>query len=134
MVKKYIGFNRKERKNAVSSLFKLMINCVYVKRMENLRKRIGVRLLNNEKDYVKHVSKPTFISQKIFDEHFAAINEIKLVLTLKKPIYVGFSVLQLSKWLMHDFHYNFSRKYFDANLLFTVQTVLLMKLNQKSCL
>ena len=134
MVKKYIGFNRKERKNAVSSLFKLMINCVYVKRMENLRKRIGVRLLNNEKDYVKHVSKPTFISQKIFDEHFAAINEIKLVLTLKKPIYVGFSVLQLSKWLMHDFHYNFIRKYFDANLLFTVQTVLLMKLNQKSCL
>ena len=138
MVKIYIGFNRKERKNAVSSLekdlFKLMINCVYGKRTEDLIKRIGVRLLNNEKDYVKHVSKPTFISQKIFDEHFAAINEIKLVLTLKKPIYVGFSVLQLSKWLMHDFHYNFIRKYFDANLLFTVQTVLLMKLNQKSCL
>ena len=136
-LKKYIGFNCKERKNAVNSFgkyfFKLMINCVYGKTMENLRKRISVRLVNNEKDYVKHVSKPTFISQKICDKNFVAIHEIKLVLTLNKPVYVGFSVLQLSKWLMYDFHDNFIRKNFDANLLFTDQTVLLMKLNQKSC-
>ena len=96
-----------------------MINCVYGKTMENLRKRISVRLVNSKKDYSKHVSKPTFISQKIFDKHFAAIHEIKPVLTLNKPIYVGFTVLELSKWLMYDFHYNFIKKNFDANLLFT---------------
>ena len=65
--------------------------------MENLRKRINVRLVNNEKDYLKHVSKPTFISQQIFYKTFAATNKIKPVLTLNKPIYVGFTVLELSK-------------------------------------
>ena len=77
-----------------------MINSVYGKAMENLRKRINVRIVNNEKDYLKHVNKPTFISQKIFDKNFAAIYEIKPVLTMNKPIYVAFTVLKLSKWLM----------------------------------
>ena len=84
-----------------------MISSIYGNAMENLQKRIGVKLVNNEKDYMKHVSKPTFISQKIFNKNFAAIHEIKPVLTLNKPIYVGFTVLELSKWLMYDFHYNF---------------------------
>ena len=76
-----------------------MINRFYGKTMENLRKRINVRLVNNEKDYLKHINKPTFISQKIFDKISAAIHEIKSVLTLNKPIYVGFTVLGLSKGL-----------------------------------
>ena len=37
---------------------------------------------------------------------------------LNKPIYVGFTVLELSKWLMYDFHYNFIKRCFDAELLF----------------
>ena len=89
------------------------------KTMENLRKRISVRLVKNEKDYLKHVSEPSFISQKIFDKHFAAMHKIKPVLTLNKPIYVGFTALELSKWLMYDFHDKFIKKEFDANLLFT---------------
>ena len=97
---------------------KLIVNSVYGKTMENLRKRISVKLVNNEKDYLKHATKPTLISQKIFDKNFAAIHEIRPVLTLNKPIYVGFTVLELSKWLMYDFHYNFIKKYLDANLLF----------------
>ena len=51
-----------------------MINSVYGKTMENLRKRISAKLVNNEKDYLKHVSKPTFISQKISDKDFAVIH------------------------------------------------------------
>ena len=65
--------------------------------MENLRKRISVKLVNNAKDYIKCVSKPNYISQKIFNKNFVAIHEIKPVLILNKPIYVGFSILDLSK-------------------------------------
>ena len=87
--------------------------------MEHLRKRINVGLVNNEKDFLKYTSRPTYITHKVFDKSYAAIHEIKPVLTLNKPIYVGFTVLELSKWLMYEFHYNFIKKHFDAELLFT---------------
>ena len=122
-IKKYIDFNTKERKNAANSFekdfIKLMINSVYGKTMENVRNRIHVKLVNNEKDFLKYTSRPTHIAHKIFDKNYAAIHEIKPVLMLNKPIYVGFTVLDLSKWKMYDFHYNFIKKNFDAELLFT---------------
>ena len=99
--------------------FKLMINSVYGKTIENLQKRINVRLVNNEKGFLKYTSRPTHITHKIFDKNYAAIHKIKSVLTLNKPIDVGFTVPELSKWLMYDFHYNFIKKLFDAALLFT---------------
>ena len=78
--------------------FKLMNNSVYGKTVENLRKRISVRLVTNEKDSLKYTRRPTHITHKIFGKNYAAIHEIKPVLMLNKPIYVGFTVLQLSKW------------------------------------
>ena len=87
-----------------------MNNSVYGKAMENLRKRISVRLVNNAKDYKKCVSKPSFISQKIFHKNFLAIHVIKLVLTLDKPMYVGFSTLDFSKLLIYEFHYKYIKK------------------------
>ena len=96
-----------------------MSNSAYGKTMENLQKRINVRLVNNEKDFLKYTSRPTYVTHKIFGENYAAIHEIKPVLILNKPIYVGFTVLELSKWLMYDFHYNFIKKNFNAELLFT---------------
>ena len=78
--------------------FKLMINSVYGKTMENLRKRINVRFINNKKDFLKCTSKPTYVAHKLFNKNFAVIHEIKQVLILNKPIYVGFTVLDLSKW------------------------------------
>ena len=50
---------------------------------------------------------PTHITHKIFDKNYATIHEVKPALTLKKPIYVGFNVLELSKRLIYDFHYHF---------------------------
>ena len=87
-----------------------MINSVYGKTMENVRKRINVRLVNNEKDFLKYTSRQTHITHKIFGMNYAAVHEIKPVLTLNKPICVGFTVLELSKWLMYDFHYSFIKK------------------------
>ena len=67
-LKKFVNFNTEKRKNAINSFeknfFKLMINSVFGKTMENLRKRINVRLTDHATDYVKCVSKPTFVSQK----------------------------------------------------------------------
>ena len=74
-----------------------MINSVYGKTMKSLRKRINVRIINNERDFLKYTSRPTHISDKIFDKNCAAIHKIKQVLILKKPIYGGFTVLDLSK-------------------------------------
>ena len=122
-MKKYINFNTEKRMNAANDFekyfFKLMNNSVYGKTVENLRKRISVRLVTNEKDSLKYTRRPTHITHKIFGKNYAAIHEIKPVLMLNKPIYVGFTVLQLSKWLMYDFHYNFINKNVDAKLLFT---------------
>ena len=96
-----------------------MINSVYGKTMENLRKKINVRLINNEKDLLRYTSRQTYITRKIFGKDYAAIHEIKPVLILNKPIYIGFTVLDLSKWKMYGFRYNFIKKKFNAELLFT---------------
>ena len=65
------------------------------------------RLISNEKDFLKHVSKLTYISRKIFKKYFAAIHEIKPVLAVNKPSYIGFTVLELIKGLMYDSHSHF---------------------------
>ena len=98
---------------------KLMINNIYGKTMENVRKRINIRLVNNKKDFLKYTSRPTHIPDKVFDKNYACIYKIKPVLARNKPIYVGFTVLELNKWLMYDFHSNFIKKHFDPELLFT---------------
>ena len=122
-MKKYVDFNTKKRMNAANDsekdFFKLMINSVYGNTMENLQKRINERLVNNAKDFFKYTSRPIYITHKVFGEDYAAIHEVKPVLVVNKPIYVGFTVLDLSKWKRYDFHYNFIKKNFNAELLST---------------
>ena len=100
-MQKYIDFNTKKRMKVANDFekyfLKLMINFVYGKTMENLRKKINVWLVNNAKDFLKYTSRPSYITHKIFGKHYAAIHEIQPVLKLNKPIYVGFTVLDLSK-------------------------------------
>ena len=105
-LKKFVMWNTEKRMYAANDFekyfFKLMINCVYGKTMENLRKRVNVKFVNNVNDYVKYPSRPKFVSQKILNKNLVAIHKVKPVLTLNKPIYVAFCVLELSKWLMYD--------------------------------
>ena len=98
-LKKYIDFNTRNRKK--------------------LSKRITVRLVNNAKDYKKWVRRPSFVSHKILSKNVVPIHEIKPVLTLDKPIYVAFSILDLSKHLMYEFHHSYIKSRFNVNLLFT---------------
>ena len=60
--------------------YKLMSNVVYRKTMDNLRNRVGVRLVNNQKDYLKWTSKPSFATQKIFSNNLVSIHKIKTTL------------------------------------------------------
>ena len=124
-LKQYIDFNTEKRKSAKNAfekdLFKLMNNSVFGKTMENIRKRVDVRLVTDEKKLVKLASKPTYVSSKIFNENLVAVHKIKESLTLNRPAYVGMCILDLSKTLMYDFHYNYIKnKYGDkSKLLFT---------------
>ena len=124
-LKQYIDFNTNKRKNAKNAFekdfFKLMNNSVFGKTMENLRKRVDVRLVTDEKKLTKLASKPTYVSSKIINENLVAVHKIQESLTLNRPAYVGMCILDLSKTLMYDFHYNYIKtKYGDkAKLLFT---------------
>ena len=124
-LKQYIDFNTIKRTNAKNDFekdfFKLMNNSVFGKTMENIRKRVDVRLVTDEKKLLKLTSKPTYVSSKIFNDNLVAFHKIKETLTLNRPAYVGMCILDLSKTLMYDFHYNYiKKKYGDkAKLLFT---------------
>ena len=124
-LKEYINFNTEKRKNANNAFekdfFKLMNNSVFGKTMGNIRKREDVRLVTDENKLLKYASKPTYISSKIFNENLVAVHKIKETLTLNRPAYVGMCILDLSKTLMYDFHYNYIKdKYQEkARLLFT---------------
>ena len=68
---------------------------------------MNVKLISDKKVSQKCANKPNFISQKIFDKNFVAVHCSKTVLTLNKPIYVGFCILEFSKLLMYQFHYDY---------------------------
>ena len=124
-LKKYIDFNTQKRTKAKNSFekdfFKLMNNSVFGKTMENIRKRVDVRLVTSKEKLSKLASKPTYVSSKIFNENLVAVHKIKETLTLNRPAYIGMCILDLSKTLMYDFHYNYIKhKYGNkAELLFT---------------
>ena len=121
----YIDFNTEKRKHAKNDFekdfFKLMNNSVFGKTMENIRKRRNIKLITDCTMFKKYVAKPSFVTGVIFNEDLVAVEYVKEKLQLNKPIYLGFSILDLSKTVMYDFHYGFIKnKYGDnAKLLFT---------------
>ena len=128
-LKQYIDFNTVRRTNAKNDfekdLFKLMNNSVFGKTMENIRKRVDVRLVTDEKKLLKLTSKPTYVSSKIFNENLAAVHKIKETLTLNRPAYVGMCILDLSKTLMYDFHYNYIKRITKKKLSYYSQILIL---------
>ena len=103
-------------------VFKLMNNNVFGKKMENIRNRVNIRLVNSQKSLKKCVAKPNFDHCIVFDENLVAVHMKKTELVFNKHVYLGMSILDLSKTLMYDFHYNYTKKKkfgLKVNLLFT---------------
>ena len=125
-MKPYIDKNTNLRamakNNFEKDFFKLMNNSVFGKTMENIRNRVDVKLVNTKEKLRKLVTKPNLRSPpKIFSENLVSVHMRKTSLTMNKPIYLGMCILDLSKIIMFDFHYNYIKsKYADkAKLLFT---------------
>ena len=120
----YIRFNTEQRKKAANSFekdfFKLMNNAVFGKTMENLRKRTDIKLVGDKRAILKYIAKPQFHSFKVF-ESVSAIHLLKTELTLDRPIYAAFTILELSKRLMYEFHYGYVKSTYGdrTRVLFT---------------
>ena len=133
-LKPYIDMNTNLRTQAKNNFekdfYKLMNNSVFGKTMENIRNRVSVKLVNTEEKLKKLVAKPNFRSRKIFSENLVSVHMKQTSLTMNKPVYLGMCILDLSKTVMFDFHYNYIKpKYANkAKLLFTDTDSLLYEI------
>ena len=90
-----------------------MKNAVYRQTIEKLRNRVDVKLVNNEKDYLKCTSKSSYMSHKVFENNLVGIPKCKLALKLNKPAYIGMRIFELSKVLMYELHCDYIKNKYD---------------------
>ena len=98
-----------------------MNNSAFGKTMENVRNRVNINLVNDREKAKKLTAKPNFKHLNIFSEELIAVHMKRTKLKFDKPVYLGMCILDLSKTIMYEFHYNYiKKKYGDkAKLLFT---------------
>ncbi|XP_017483952.1 PREDICTED: uncharacterized protein LOC108372710 [Rhagoletis zephyria] len=141
-LKKYIDLNTFHRTNAKNdfekNFFKLLNNAVYGKTMENVDKRKDIKIVCEWESIGKRlgaralIAKPNFHSYTSFTENMLAIQLKRSCTLYDKPIYIGFVVLELSKWKMYNFHYSYMKPKFQTKLclnymdtdsfIYTIQT------------
>ena len=127
--------NTELRKTAANSFekdfFKLMNNSVFGKTIENIRKRQNIILIDDRKKAAKLTSRPNFDRATIFDRNLIAVHMKRTEVYFNKPVYVGQAILDLSKTLMFDFHYNYIKKKYrhGAELMFTDTDSLLYQIH-----
>lgn len=117
----YINHNTELRKIANNDfekdLYKLYNNSVFGKTMENVRKRINIKLVTDERKLEKLILQPNCINWTIYNESLAAIHFAKTKILFNKPIYIGLSVLDISKLHMYYYHYDVMLPYYGNNRL-----------------
>ena len=124
-MKSYIDLNTDMRTKGTTDFekdfYKLMNNSVFGKTMENVRNRVNVKLVTNKKALNKLVKKANYKRVNEFHENLVAVHMEKATVKLNKPIYLGMSILDLSKTLMYRFHYEYVKPKWEnkAKLLFT---------------
>ena len=120
-MKPYIDFNTQLRTKAKNDFekhfFKLTNNSVFRKMMENIRKHRNIKLLTNRESYLKTVMKPNFKSGVLFGENLMGCEMGKIKVVMNKPVYLGQVILDLSKIVMYEFHYDYMKqKYNDCRI------------------
>ena len=118
--KPYIDMNTKYRKSAKNDFekdfFKLMNNAVFGKTMENVRRHRDIKLVKTDKRKNRLVSKPNYHTRKWFSENLLAIEMKKTKVKMNKPIFLGLSILEISKTLMHEFWYDYMEPKYGDNV------------------
>ena len=126
-LKEYIDVNTELRKKATNDFekdfFKLINNAVFGKTMENVRKHRDIKLVKSDKKRNKLVSEPNFHTMKLIDNNLAIIEMKKVKVKMNKPIYLGLSILDISKITMYEFWYDYVKiKYEDKARLCYMDT------------
>ena len=118
-LKEYIDINTELRKEAKTNFekdfFKLMNNSVFGKTMENVRKHRDIKLVTTDKKRNQLVSEPNYHATKWFSENLLAIEMKKIKLKMNKPVYLGLSILEISKTLMYEFWYDYVKPKYQDN-------------------
>ena len=119
-LKPYIDMNTELRKAAKNDfeneLFKLMNNSVFGKTMENIRKHRDIKLVTTDKKRSKLVSEPNYHTINLISEDLSIIEIKKTKVKMNKPIYLGLSILEMSKTLMYEFWYDYMKPKYDDNV------------------
>ena len=120
-MKEYIDFNTRLRTAATNDFekdfYKLMNNSVFGKTMENIRKHRDIKLVNNRESYLKAVMKPNFKSGTLFGPNLMGCEMGKIKVVTNKPVYLGQAILDLSKIVKYEFHYDYMKLKYDDNSL-----------------
>ena len=124
-MKEYIDFNTKLQTAAKNDFekdfYKLMNNSIFGKTMENIRRHRDIKLVNNKEDYLKQVMKPNFKGGVLMGEDLISCEMGKVKIKMNKPVYLGQPILNLSKIIMYEFHYDYIKKKYnekDLKLLY----------------
>ena len=119
-LKPYTDMNTELRKAAKNDfekdLFKLMNNSVFEKTMENVRKHRDIKLVTTDKKRSKLVSEPNYHTISLISEDLSIIEMKKTKVKMNKPIYLGLSILEISKILMYEFWYDYMKPKYDNNV------------------
>ena len=120
-MKEYIDFNTRLRTVAKNDFekdfYKLMNNLVFGKTMENIRKHRNIKLVNNKENYLKQVMKPNFKGGVLMGENLMSCEMGKVKVKMNKPVYLGQAILDLSKTIMYEFHYDYMKRKYDEKSL-----------------
>ena len=136
-LKKYIDMNTELRKKASNDFekgfFKLMNNAVFGKTMENVRKHRDIKLVKTDHKRNKLVSEPNYHTMKLISENLSIIEMKKVKVKMNKSIYLGLSILEISKIIMYEFWYDYvKKKYGDmAKLCYMDTDNLIMNIKTK---
>ena len=106
----FITYCNEQRKNAKSefesNLYKLLANSFYGKTCENVRRRCNIRLISDEKRFVRAVSKANYKRSQIINEDLAMVECTKTKILMCKPIAIGCTTLEYAKLVMYEFYYD----------------------------